>query len=222
MTGTGTQAHQRSAMLKIKVCGMTMKENMRKVMTLGVDMMGLIFSHESPRAVKPKRAFIDFLQDTGDIKKVGIFVDPGAQYVQDIIGLYRLDMIQLHGQESADFCHLFHNKTEVIKAFGIDPFFDFKLLEKYRSSCHYLLFDTRTSLHGGSGKVFDWELLREKNIPLPFLLSGGIDGSMAERILALGLPNLYGIDLNSRFESKPGIKDIEKVKRFINEIRSGY
>lgn len=222
MKGTGTQAHQRSAMLKIKVCGMTMKENMRKIMALGVDMMGLIFSHESPRALKIKRSVIDLLQDTGNIKKVGIFVDPDAQYVQDIVELYRLDMIQLHGQESADFCHLFHNKTEVIKAFGIDPFFDFKLLEKYRSSCHYFLFDTRTSRHGGSGKVFDWDLLKGRNIPLPFLLSGGIDESMAERILALDFPNFYGIDINSRFESRPGIKDIEKVKRFINEIRSGY
>ena len=205
--------------LKIKVCGLTMKENIRKVAALDIDMIGLNFAPTSPRFLRNKKSIIDLLGEINHVQKVGIFVDPSAQLVSEMIDKYHLDKIQLHGHESADFCAIFHNKVRVIKAFGIDEYFDYKLLEKYKTSCHYLLFDTFTMMHGGSGRTFNWELLKGKNIPLQFLLSGGIDPTMVEKIRAIDIPNFSGIDINSKFETKPGIKNIEKIKTFINELR---
>lgn len=207
--------------IKIKVCGLTSKDNIKRVIAQDVDMIGMIFSQVSPRFLRNKKSIIDLISDEKGVTKVGVFVDPSAQLVSEMIDKYKLDMIQLHGHESADFCSIFYNKVKVIKAFGIDEYFDYKLLEKYKTSCHYMLFDTFTVLHGGSGKTFNWELLKDKNIPLPFILSGGIDVEMAEKIKKIDLPNFYGVDINSKFETKPGIKNIEKIKTFINELRGG-
>ena len=206
--------------IKVKVCGLTMKENIKKVAALEIDMIGLNFAAVSPRFLRDKKSIIDLLHEIKNVLKIGIFVDPSAQYVSEMIDKYQLDKIQLHGQESADFCNIFSGRVKVIKAFGIDEYFDYKLLEKYKTSCDYLLFDTFTSLHGGSGKTFNWKLLEGKNIPLPFLLSGGIDSDMIDQIKLIDLPNFTGVDINSKFEIKPGIKNVEKIKAFINELRS--
>ena len=206
--------------IKIKDCGMTSKENIKKVLDIGVDMIGLIFVPTSKRFLKDKKAIIDFVSQIVQVKKVGVFVNPSAALVSKQIDQYKLDYIQLHGQESADFCSLFTNKVKVIKAFGVDEFFDFKILEKYKTSCDYILFDTYSLQQGGSGKLFDWELLDNKNIPLPFILSGGIDADLDQRISQLSLPLLWGIDINSRFETKPGMKNIDKIKSFVHAIHS--
>lgn len=206
--------------MKIKVCGLLSKENIKKITALNIDMVGIIFEPTSKRFLKNKKAITDVISNLDKVKKVGVFVNPSSQLVAENIEKYQLDYIQLHGQESADFCALFSKQVKVIKAFGINEFFDFNLLEKYKTSCDLFLFDTFTLKHGGSGKLFNWELLKDKNIPLPFILSGGIDIQHVEKIKSLKLKNLWGIDINSRFETRPGIKNIEKIKTFVHAIRS--
>ena len=206
--------------MKIKVCGLTSKENIKKIIDLNIDMVGFIFEPTSPRFLKNKKVITEVIAGADKVKTVGVFVNPSIQLVTENIEKYKLDYIQLHGQESVDFCALFFKKVMVIKAFGINEFFDFNILEKYKTSCHMFLFDTYTLKHGGSGKLFDWNILENKNIPLPFILSGGIDAGLVEKIKSMKLNNLWGIDINSRFETRPGIKNIDKIKTFVHALRN--
>ncbi len=206
--------------MKIKVCGLTSKENIKEIIDLNVDMVGFIFEPSSKRFLKNKKVIAEVIAAADKVETVGVFVNPSPQLVTECIEKYKLDYIQLHGQESVDFCALFFKKVKVIKAFGINEFFDFNILEKYKTSCHLFLFDTYTLQHGGSGKLFDWSLLENKNVPLPFILSGGIDIDHVEKIKSLKLKNLWSIDINSRFETKPGIKNIEKIKKFVHALRN--
>ncbi len=213
--------------MKIKVCGLRDADNIKAAAGLGPDFIGLIQYERSPRFVANiATTGIDALPQT--ILKTGVFVNETAENVQSAINKYRLDAIQLHGSESADFAAAFKNKVVVLKAFGVDGNFDFKQLEDYVGKVDFFLFDTKTAAHGGSGETFNWEMLNGYNLDVPFFLSGGLSVDNLHQIVNIKHPQFYGVDLNSRFETAPGMKDIEKLKKAFaiikqyttNEIRS--
>lgn len=197
---------------------MKYKENIEQVADLKPDYMGFIFYTPSKRFVME-----DFQLPAlpPEIKKVGVFVNADADDIIDKINLHNLDCIQLHGSEPPYFCRQMQRITCIIKAFGIDEHFDFQLLEAYKDTCNYFLFDTKTSEHGGSGQQFNWQLLKNYQYDVPYFLSGGLDISIVKEIkeLADKAPLLHGIDVNSKFEINPGLKDTDKLEQFVNEIR---
>lgn len=213
--------------MKIKVCGVRDAENIKAVAALGPDYIGLIRYDRSPRYVNNlDEAGLEALPDA--ILKTGVFVNERAENIQQVIDKYRLNAIQLHGNENADFAAAFKNKVVVLKAFGMDENFDFKELENYVGSVDFFLFDTKTATHGGSGEAFNWSTLNSYKLDVPFFLSGGLSLDNLEEIRNIKHPQFYGVDLNSRFETSPGVKDIEKLKKAFalikqyttNEIRS--
>ena len=195
----------------LKVCGLKYKENIQEVASLKPDLMGFIFYPQSKRFVGE-----DFKMPliSSEIKKAGVFVNAKADYIIEKVDKYELDYIQLHGSESADFCEVMSHLVKVIKAFGVDGQFDLKTTEKYKDSCSYFLFDTKTVQHGGSGKQFDWSILEKYDNKIPFFLSGGI-GLEEIEILKTGKLKIAGVDVNSKFETEPGIKDVNKLKELI-------
>ena len=213
--------------MKIKVCGLRDAENIKDVAALGPDYVGFIHYEQSPRYVSnPDGAGLENLPET--ILKTGVFVNESSEVIEQLIQKYGLNAIQLHGNESADFAAAFKNKVVVLKAFGVDENFDFKQLENYAKNVDFFLFDTKTPAHGGSGVSFDWRILNSYNLDVPFFLSGGLNLDNLHEIARIKHPQFYGVDLNSRFETSPGMKDLEKLKKAFaiikqyttNEIRS--
>ena len=205
--------------MKIKVCGMKDPENMQALAELPVDMMGLIFYKKSPRCVDERDACaINALSLS--IPKAGVFVDASQEIILEKIEQFQLQFIQLHGQESPDFCQALKEKgIQIIKTFHVKTVEDLKTCLPYEARCDYFLFDTPTPHYGGSGNKFDWEILSAYTGTTPFILSGGISPEDAGIIGPLDFPQLFAIDLNSRFEVTPGIKDIDSIRRFFSEIK---
>jgi len=201
----------------IKVCGMREAENIREVERLGIDMMGFIFWPKSSRYVSERP---DYLPT--NCKRVGVFVDEEIEQVKHIADEYQLDMIQLHGSELPDYiCGLRADVSSpaIIKAFNIATKEDFEITKPYEGIVDYFLFDTKGPSVGGNGVKFDWTVLADYVGETPFLLSGGIGPDDAARIRSFHHSQLAGIDLNSRFEITPGLKDINKLKEFIKELQ---
>ena len=200
----------------IKICGL--RDNFSDVVALKPDFAGLIFYPKSPR-------FVELCQDNvlkhnlSDVKKVGVFVNADKDYILSKNSEYNLDLVQLHGNESPDFCADIRKHLPVIKAFGISSKSDLDSAELYAQHVDYLLFDTKTKGYGGSGVKFDWQMLQNATISQKFLLSGGISLDDLEDIKALKINNLVGVDLNSRFEDAPALKNIEKLKQALNILR---
>ena len=192
--------------------------NIRGVESLHPDMMGFMFWPGSKRYVSSKPDYLP------DLCRVGVFVNPEPEYVQVKAAEYRLNRIQLHGNEPAGFCHIINMITglPVIKAISIASARDFEQCSEYEQedAVEMLLFDTRCSGWGGSGQGFDWSLLDCYKGSKPFLLAGGIGPGMEQKILGIRHLQFRGIDLNSRFETEPAIKEINKLSLFINNIRS--
>ena len=198
-----------------------MKEpgNIKELWKLPVDYMGLIFYAKSPRfaeGIDPK----DMEVMPSYIERVGVFVNAEKEYIVSMIERYKLDLVQLHGNESVTFCKEINNIIPVMKALNVSEISDFKQAEPYKDVCRYFLFDTKTPHHGGSGIKFDWDILDSYQMDVPFFLSGGISPDDVKDILKINHPMLYAIDLNSRFETEPGIKNIESLKQFIKHIRN--
>ena len=205
---------------KIKVCGMRDLKNIRELVKLKPDYIGFIFYEKSPRYIGKKidAEILDAIPPS--IKKVGVFVNASEREMKNIIVQNGLNMVQLHGNESPEICQLMRfGGIEIIKAFYVDEFFDFHSIKSYQESCGYFLFDTKTPNYGGSGKQFDWSLLDKHTFTKPVFLSGGIGVEDAEKIIQLNNKDIKVIDINSRFETEPGMKDIEAVKKFMNVIR---
>ncbi|NCC09497.1 MAG: phosphoribosylanthranilate isomerase [Bacteroidia bacterium] len=198
----------------IKVCGMRQEENIREIEALGVDWMGFIFYPHSKRYVAQP---LDYLPT--NVRRVGVFVDEEFATVKELIKAFKLDLVQLHGHESAHFCELIREQgVEVIKAFAIAEPEDFKATKEYETHCDYLLFDAKTPLYGGSGKQFDWSMLANYTGECPFLLSGGITPQSAEALSVISHPLLMGYDLNSGFESQPGLKESCSIRLFLTQL----
>ncbi len=206
----------------IKVCGMRQSDNIRQVEALGIDMMGLIFWEPSARYVSQKPDYLPACARTG------VFVNASPEYILSTVRTYGLSYVQLHGQESPEFCHHLRQNlnqsglasVQLIKAFSISTPEDLAPVQKYENLCHFLLFDTKTPLPGGSGKQFDWQILQYYSGTLPFLLSGGIGPNDAHRLQEFHHPLCVGIDLNSRFEISPGLKDATLLKNFLTQLNS--
>ena len=207
--------------MKLKVCGLKNEENILQMLGCNPDYIGFIFYAKSPRYVG-KELSVEFTQSIKTTKKVGVFVNENEVTILDIASRYGLDFVQLHGNETAEFCNEIRESVPVIKAFQIDEDFNFSMLEEYESACDYFLFDSKSQQFGGSGNVFNWKKLDEYNLQKPFFLSGGIDLENIDEVLHLKsqYSNLIAIDVNSRFETESGIKDIEKIKLVSNKIKN--
>lgn len=212
--------------MKIKVCGLRDAENIKAIAALGPDYMGFICYGPSSRYINDMPA--DILTDLpATIYKTAVFVDESKENINRLIAQYGFNAIQLHGSESPDFADSFRSRVTVFKAFGISADFDFERLSNYANKVDYFLFDTKTDLHGGSGKTFDWSILNKYDLNVPFFLSGGLSLDNLDEVVQIDHPQFYGVDLNSKFETAPGLKDIEKLKQAFtmlnyktNEIRS--
>ena len=202
-------------------------ENIRELLTLPIDLIGFIFYNKSKRFAGDV-SLPDWIRDHadlfGDVGRVGVFVNAEVDEILNRIHDYQLDYVQLHGDESAEYCAELRSyweissirKAKIIKAFPVDNDFDFAYTRPYEGKCEVFLFDTKGQDYGGNGVVFDWSVLEQYDGPTPFLLSGGIDVGMEEEIRNLSLPQLIGVDINSRFEKEPGVKDIDKVRQFLD------
>jgi len=200
----------------IKVCGLNNGDNINQLMKLDLDYMGIIFYRKS------SRFFSSATLPKSEKKYVAVFVDESLDVIKEIINKYKFEYVQLHGNEDQKFCKEISSLCNIIKAFRIDDRFDLNEIEKYSKYCKYFLFDTFTESYGGSGKKFNWNLLLNYNHKKDFILSGGINLELINSIKKLKnqLPNLIGVDLNSKFEIKPGLKDVNRVQKFIKSIKN--
>lgn len=205
--------------MKIKICGMKFPDNIEAIAPLKPDFMGFIFYPKSPRYAEPLD--VKALQSLPKIiKKIGVFVNEDLENILTIATKYDLDGVQLHGSELVDMCRTLRKAGFiVIKAFPIAEAYNFKVTKAYEGACDYFLFDTKTDAYGGSGLKFNWGMLDEYVGETPFLLSGGIAADDAEAILKIEHPLFAGIDLNSKFEIKPGEKNVSLLQRFIDQLK---
>lgn len=200
----------------IKVCGMREAENMRQVEALGIDWMGFIFFPRSPRFVGESVETVN----ESPVRRVGVFVNASSEEMKEVAQKYKLDYLQLHGNESADDCYTLQKRGfALIKAFSIATEEDLEKTKEYEGRVDYFLFDTKCEGYGGSGKQFDWSVLAAYKGSTPFLLSGGIRPESLEALRNFHHPLLAGLDLNSGFETAPGMKDVAKLKGFVEEVK---
>jgi len=222
----GRDVSKRQSGLKLKVCGMKYQDNINQVATLQPDYLGFIFYDKSRRFIQD-----NIPQVPNTIKKVGVFVDADLSDVTDKINKYKLQAVQLHGKESPKFCDALHRvelvsashdndlkqvQVEIIKVFSIKDEFNFDTLKPYEEVCDYFLFDTKGKLPGGNGYTFNWNVLKNYPSTKPFFLSGGIGLDQIENIKQFqnseASKYCYAIDVNSKFEIEPGLKNIKQLK----------
>ena len=204
--------------MKIKICGLKHPDNIKAIIDLAPDYVGFICYAPSPRyASDLQTETLDLLPES--IYKTAVFVNEQAETISKLIDTYNFDAVQLHGNEDPEFCSVLRDKVTVIKAFGLDENFDFEILNEFADSVDYFLFDTKTDKHGGSGITFDWTLLDKYRLDIPFFLSGGLSLDNLETVSLINHPQFYGVDLNSRFEIEPGLKDINKLKKAFDILR---
>ncbi len=219
----------------IKVCGMRDSENIRAVAELNVDWIGFIFWKKSPRNVTMIPSDAGIIPDRGSLnadtsalrqQRVGVFVDEMSQEIITKVVNFQLDLVQLHGHETPTLIRNLRRTLDpdirpgirFIKAISIARPEDLDAWKEYEDCVDYFLFDTKCPTVGGSGQQFDWSVLNRYDGQRPFLLSGGIGPDDAARIRSFHHPKCIGIDLNSRFETEPGIKDIQKLKTFLQQL----
>ena len=215
--------------LKLKICGMKHPENITEVAALQPDYLGFIFYEKTPRFFDAE--IPDFPKE---IKKTGVFVDADVDFILKKVKKHQLQAVQLHGSESPEFCAelkiLFAGMEtlELIKVFSVKEDFDFSRLNDYEGIVDFFLFDTKGKNKGGNGVTFDWGILKDYSSSTPFFLSGGIGPGEAEEIGKLkeyfrqqGKEELlHAIDVNSKFETEPGLKDVARLKNFKNKLKS--
>ncbi|WP_282134500.1 phosphoribosylanthranilate isomerase [Seonamhaeicola maritimus] len=200
--------------MKLKVCGMKYQDNMEQVAALQPDYLGFIFYEKSARHFDS-----DIPEISKSIKKTGVFVDEKVEYISSQIERHQLSAVQLHGHESPEMCRLLKStNVEVIKVFSLKDEFDFSVLEHYEGVVDFFLFDTKGKLPGGNGYTFEWNVLKDYPSTIPFFLSGGIGLEQIEDIKKFlkseASKHCYALDVNSKFEIEPGLKNIEKLKEF--------
>lgn len=190
---------------------------MHQLATLPVDMLGFIFYPKSPRYVVGKINPVEIAKLPKHIERVGVFVNAEIDEIHEKAESYFLTAIQLHGNESPELCHeLKAEGYTILKAFNITKENNY---ESYAPHCDYFLFDTPSTQHGGTGQKFDWTLLENYKGTTPFLLSGGIGPDDAEALKQIDHPQFAGIDINSKFEMEPGVKDMSLIGKFMDEIK---
>lgn len=206
--------------VKLKICGMKFSENILETQQLKPDFMGFIFYEKSPRYYSEK-----VIPEINSVQKIGVFVNDSEKEIIEKTTKYSLDLVQLHGNESDGFCKNLKEKflennleVQIIKAFSVDENFDFGVLKTYEENIDYFLFDTKGKLYGGNGTVFNWQILKNYTLKKPYFLSGGIGISEVKQLKTfLKTPEskyCFTIDVNSKFEIEPGLKDIKTLKEF--------
>lgn len=215
----------------IKTCGLRKPSNIQEISQLAVDWLGFIFYPKSTRYMADDAALLDYLQSEkaqqGAQKRVGVFVNETHEALLKAIDTYELDYVQLHGAEGPMYCEAIlkylaqidKKEVQLIKAFRVSESFDFNITLDYEDYCAYYIFDTKGQLPGGNGKQFNWEILERYQGKTPFILSGGIGPDDAAAVQALKHPKLAGIDVNSKFETAPALKNIETLAAFVSELR---
>ncbi len=207
--------------MKLKICGLRDPKNIERLLELQPDFVGFIFYKNSKRHAGD---VLDegFSRKISGAKKVGVFVDEQPAQILATAEKYGLDAIQLHGNESPEDCKLLKNSgLQVIKAFSVGSDFDFSKTKIYENVADFFLFDTKGDAPGGNGMPFDWSILKKYRGETPFFLSGGIAADDAEKIVKISHPKLAGVDINSCFETAPGLKNVGEVARFRQQIRAG-
>jgi phosphoribosylanthranilate isomerase len=211
--------------MKLKVCGMKYEDNILNVAELRPDYLGFIFYEKSPRFLETS-----FPKISNDIKKIGVFVNASIDYVLEIVLQYDLQAVQLHGTETSKYCKLLRDtllKTspstiEIVKVFTINDVFNFDILKPYEELCDYYLFDTKGKLPGGNGYTFNWNLLKNYPSTKPYFLSGGIGPDEIKNIKSFlkrqESKYCHALDVNSKFEIKPGLKNIDQLKIFKDKL----
>ena len=203
--------------MNTKVCGITQLKQLQQLDGLDIDFAGLVFYKGSPRYVGDKIAREDLKNSDFDLKKVGVFVNADYDEIMDIVEGYGLDVVQLHGDESPELCEELSEEVEVIKAFkiGDNKVSIDELVADYDEVCDYYLFDTASSdIEGGTGEKFDWKLISKAKIEKPFFLSGGIGVDDVAKVKSFKHPDYYAVDINSKVEKEPGVKDMALVLQF--------
>lgn len=203
----------------IKVCGMREAQNIRQLDLVNeVDWIGFIFTDQSKRNAFDIEDF-----DPQTIKKrVGVFVDANHTDLQDTIDRFQLEIVQLHGFESPEYCKILLKKNpelEIMKAFSVDDSFDFDQTIAYENVVSYFLFDAKGAAAGGNGISFNWEVLKQYKGKIPFLLAGGINVDSGQLIKEFSHPKWIGIDINSGFEERAGYKNIAMIKEFTKQLK---
>jgi len=218
--------------MNIKVCGITQLKQLEHLDAMDIDFAGLNFYKESPRYIVGKISGEDVRDRDFDIKKVGVFVNETIDKIMKTAEEYNLDIIQLHGDETPAACRRLSAEIEVIKTFRVNG--ETKNIEelivKYDDACDYYLFDTggysstfgggRVGALGGTGIQFDWKLLSSSRIEKPFFLAGGIGLPDVVKVKTFEHPDFFAVDINSKFEISPGVKDLDLVKMFAQVLRN--
>lgn len=210
--------------MRIKVCGMTLPEQVMALDEMGVDLAGFIFYPKSPRYVGNKISPEKMKQIKGKFAKVGVFVNMPYDELMKTVEDYRLDMVQLHGDETPVFCEKVSNYVTVVKAFRLSENDPIEWIVKpYHDYSDMYMFDTLGAGYGGTGKKFDWEVLNKSVINKIYFLSGGIEAGDGEKLKEFikepAAKKLFAIDINSKFEVSSGVKDMEKVRKFVKELK---
>lgn len=206
--------------IKVKVCGLTDSSNIELISGCGADFFGFIFYRNSKRYVGNSGNFSLFSSVPAGIQKVGVFVNEKPETILRTAESAGLDVIQLHGKEPIYNCKMLKSAgLTVIKAFGVGAAFKPETTDRFSDVCDYFLFDKEDEVHGGSGKKFNWDQVLNYLFEKPFFIGGGIGPEDSVIRKAVVNNQFYGVDINSRFEISPGIKDAIKVKKFIREIR---
>lgn len=209
--------------MRVKVCGMTQPDQVDQLAGMGATFAGFIFYPKSPRYVF-KHMTITQIRKVNNINKVGVFVNSSIEEVLHLVDECRLHMVQLHGDESPKFCEKIADYVSVVKAFRLseNDSVDW-MIRPYMDVCDMFMFDTMGAGYGGTGKKFDWSVLKNSSIGKPFFLSGGIEpGDEAELKAFAQEPvakALFAIDINSKFEVSPGVKDMDKLRPFIEHMK---
>lgn len=203
----------------IKTCGIADELFIQHLDEVDIQMIGFIFYPESKRFVDGKIDLNLVRSIPKAIQRVGVFVNEDILRIIDYASQYQLNYIQFHGNESAKACVILKKYFKIIKVFGVDDSFDFEQIKEFESVSDYFLFDTKYARYGGSGKKFNWKILENYNGNVPFILSGGIQPKDVKKIRSISHPQFAGIDINSGFEISPGVKDIQKVKKFIRAVK---
>jgi phosphoribosylanthranilate isomerase len=206
--------------MTVKICGMKFPENIQSIIGLKPDFLGFIFYPKSPRYAEPLE--VDLMKTLPrSILKIGVFVNETQDNILETVKKYHLQGVQLHGSESDELCYTLKSiGLLVFKAFPIADATDFKATENFEGACDFFLFDTKTPAHGGSGVKFDWSILSDYHGDTRFLLSGGISLEDVETIKQINHPKLTGVDLNSRFEISPGLKNSTLLAEFIEGLKA--
>ena len=205
--------------MQFKVCGITSVDQAIALQAMGVHYIGFIFYPSSKRYVLDKLSLVDIANfKPAGVKKVGVFVNEPLEQLLEIVQAAGLDLVQLHGDESPDYCSAVRQQVETVKVFRVGAAVpDF---ESYEAVADHFLFDTDSTLYGGTGQHFNWELIKGVTIPKPFFLSGGIGPNDVQGVQVMEKTKagktLLALDINSQFEETPGVKNLEKIKNFIN------